>query len=53
MSQTFFTGSTRKSEPKQIGELLTEFFQSDSPLARGYRKYLASVESLAEKGVVA
>lgn len=27
--------------PRSIGELLAEFFRSDSPLAVGYRRWLA------------
>lgn len=44
-------GSERQNGPRHIGELINEYFQlSDSPLAKGYRKFLASAETISEKG---
>ena len=43
----------RCGQPRPIGAILTEMLQSDSPLAQGYRAYLAQKESYAEKGGVA
>lgn len=54
MNKDLFTrrpsGSGKMNEPKVIGEVLDEYFRSDEPLARGYRKFLASKKSSAEKG---
>ena len=44
------TGSKAQYDPRPIGAILTEMLRSDSPLAQGYRKLLASIESNAEKG---
>ena len=35
------SGSEKKNEPKVIGEVLIEFFQSDEPLAVAFRKWKA------------
>ena len=44
MKQKFFkqkpSGSEKKNEPKVIGEVLIEYFQSDKPLAVAYRDRL-------------
>ena len=40
----------RSGQPRLVGDILTEMLSSDSPLAKGYRKYLASKEYGAEKG---
>lgn len=39
-----------KSEPKAIKEVINDYFQSNSPLAKASRQRLASVEISAEKG---
>ncbi|MBR5964371.1 MAG: hypothetical protein IK000_09545 [Bacteroidaceae bacterium] len=44
------SGSEKMNEPKVIGEVLNEYFRSDEPLARGYRMFLDSEKSCAEKG---
>ncbi len=43
-------GSKEPYDPRPIGAILTEMLHSDSPLAKGYRKFVASKESSAEKG---
>lgn len=43
-------GSEKVNEPRLVGDILNEMFSSDSPLAKGYRKYLAAKENGAEKG---
>lgn len=51
---SFKFGSQSKEQygPRPVGEILHEFFNnSDSPLAKEYRKFLASKEISAEKGV--
>lgn len=40
----------RSNEPRLVGDILTEMLSGNSPLAKGYRKYLASKENGAEKG---
>lgn len=40
----------RSCQPRPFGDLLTEMLHSDSPLAIGYRAFIASTESGAEKG---
>lgn len=35
-------GSAKKKEPRLIGSIIEEMLQSNSPLARGYRRHLAS-----------
>jgi len=42
-------GSEMK-EPQVIGDVLNEMLQSNSPLAKGYRKHIARKEIRAEKG---
>lgn len=42
--------SSGSNGPKTIGAILDEMLQSDLPLAKGYRKFLASKENSAEKG---
>ena len=44
------SGSKKMNEPRVIGDIINEMFQSDSLLAKGYRKFLASKENSAEKG---
>lgn len=39
-----------KNEPKVIKEVLSDYFQSNEPLAQASRQRLASVENNAEKG---
>jgi hypothetical protein len=36
--------------PRLLGDILTKMLHSDSPLAKGYRKFLASKEKSAGKG---
>lgn len=43
-------GFTRGHDPRHIGEIINDFLRSDSPLAKGYRQFLASSEIVAEKG---
>lgn len=43
-------GLEKVNEPRPVGDVLNEMFSSDSPLAKGYRKYLAAKENGAEKG---
>ncbi len=40
----------RDCRPRLVGDILSEMLRSDSPLAKGYRKYLAFNENRAEKG---
>ena len=42
--------SSWATEPRHIGELLTEMLRSNSPLAKGYRSHKAHQEHSAEKG---
>lgn len=45
------SGSNQKqNEPRLIGNVLKEHFQSNEPLAKANRQRLASVEISAEKG---
>lgn len=37
-------------QPLCVGDILREMLLSDSPLAQGYRRYLAAVKAKAEKG---
>jgi hypothetical protein len=43
-------GSEVQYEPRLVGDIITEMFLGNSPLAKGYRKHLASIENSAEKG---
>ena len=43
-------GSRNENEPRLVGEILQGMLSSQSPLARGYRAYLASCGNTAEKG---
>ena len=43
-------GTRRSNEPRLIGDIIKEMFRGNSPLAKGYRMYLASKENGAEKG---
>lgn len=43
-------GSEVQYDPRLVGDILSEMLSSDSPLAKGYRKHLASIEINAEKG---
>lgn len=44
-------GSRESHEPRQLGEILQEFVNmSDSPLAKGYRAYLATKENAKDGG---
>ena len=43
-------GSLKHDNPRHLGDILNEMLSSNSPLAKGYRKYLASKENSAEKG---
>jgi len=36
--------------PRRVGDIITEMFLGNSPLAKGYRMFLASKEYVAEKG---
>lgn len=40
----------RDCNPRIVGNIITEMFLSNSPLAKGYRKFVASKENNAEKG---
>lgn len=40
----------RDRSPRRVGDIITEMFLGNSPLAQGYRKHLASIEHSAEKG---
>ena len=42
--------SGSKSGPKVMSEVLNEYLESNEPLAKGYRKFLASKEKSAGKG---
>jgi len=37
-------------QPRLAGDILSMMLHSDSPLAKGYRMHLASIEHCAEKG---
>lgn len=44
-------GSEVQYDPRLAGDILNEYFEkSNEPLAKGYRKHLASIEINAEKG---
>ena len=43
-------GSRNENQPRLVGEILQGILSSHSPLARGYRAYLAATENAAEKG---
>jgi hypothetical protein len=40
----------RCGNPHRVGDIITEMFLGNSPLAKGYRKFIASKENSAEKG---
>jgi hypothetical protein len=40
----------RDCSPRLLGSIISEMLHSDSPLAMGYRKFLANIENSAEKG---
>lgn len=40
----------RDCRPRLVGSIIKEMFLGNSPLAKGYRKFLASIENSAEKG---
>lgn len=52
--QSFLTSgrgqNRRDCRPRIVGDIIHEMLRSDSPLAKGYRKFLASKESSAGKG---
>ncbi len=41
LNTKMMAGARKMNAPRPIGELLAEFFRSDSPLAVGYRRWLA------------
>lgn len=41
---------SRKKEPRLVGDIIHEMFLGRSPIARGYREYLASIKNGLEKG---
>ena len=43
-------GSRESHEPRRVGDIITGMLLGNSPLAMGYRKFLASKENVAEKG---
>lgn len=43
-------GSQKQNEPRLVGYILKEMFLGNSPIARGYREYLASIKNGSEKG---
>ena len=40
----------RDCRPRLVGDIIKEMFLGNTPLAKGYRKHLASNENNAEKG---
>lgn len=50
LSSKLEAGSKEPYDPRPVGAILTEMLRSDSPLAKGYRKFLALKENIAEKG---
>lgn len=40
----------RDCRPRRVGNIIKKMFLGNSPLAKGYRKHLASTENSAEKG---
>lgn len=40
----------RSGNPRLLGSIVKEMLHGNSPLARGYRKFVASKEKNAEKG---
>jgi hypothetical protein len=40
----------RDCRPRLVGDIIKEMFLGNSPLAMGYRKFLANKENSAEKG---
>lgn len=50
-NNTTEAGAKRQQRaPNLVGDILTEMFSSNSPLAKGYRTHLATKENEAEKG---
>lgn len=49
-NQKIREASEEKYDARTIGVVLTEILQSNSPLAKNYRRFLASKENSAEKG---
>ena len=50
LNRNFEAGSKKSNEPRLLGSIVNEMLHSNSPLAKGYRKYLASKGNSAEKG---
>lgn len=50
LSHNIEAGSRGSNEPRLVGDIITKMFLGNSPLAKGYRKFLASKENSAEKG---
>ena len=40
----------RDCSPRRVGDIITEMFLGNSPLAKSYRQFVASKENSAEKG---
>jgi hypothetical protein len=40
----------RDCNPRRVGDIITEMFLGNSPLAKGYCKFVASKENSTQKG---
>lgn len=45
LNRNFEAGSKKSNEPRLLGSIVNEMLHSDSPLAKGYRQYIASHEN--------
>ena len=50
LKRNFEAGSKESKEPRLLGSIVSEMLHGNSPLAKGYRKFLACNENSAEKG---
>lgn len=48
-SRNFQAGSSKSNDPRLVGDILTEMFSGNSPLAKGHRANFAN-KSHAEEG---
>ncbi len=50
MTNNIFYPMRSVRQPRLVGSILSEMLHSSSPLAKGYRQFVASKEKSAEKG---
>ena len=46
LNRNMEAGSRKSNEPRLLGSIVSEMLHSNSPLARGYRQYIASQENV-------